>query len=191
MPGPPEDDLIARVRARIEAEPRPPGDGGPLYAAFGRRLIELPFVRERPGDRPPPPLPPCTDADVDRAESALGVKFPALLRRLYTEVGEGGFGPGAGIFGLEGLESEYQSYAVELALEQEFGAWPAALVPLCQLDQTLIACIDCSDPAGPIVGFEVDDLDWDELAGFEDAFQPRSPSLQQWLEAWLDGEAQP
>jgi hypothetical protein len=162
-----------------------------MYAAFGRRLIRLPFLREPPGDRPPPRLPPCSDADVDRAETALGVRFPPLLRRLYTEIGEGGFGPGTGILGLEGLAREHQSYAVELAVEQEFGVWPAALLPLCQLDQTLLACIDCSDPAGPIVGFEVDDLDWDELAGFEEAFQPRSPSLHQWLEAWLDGAAEP
>jgi hypothetical protein len=74
---------------------------------------------------------------------------------------------------------------VELAVEQEIGEWPAALLPLCQLDQTLTACIDCSDPVGPIVGFEFDDLDFDEAEGFDDALRPRSPSLHQWLDDWL------
>jgi hypothetical protein len=32
----------------------------------------------------------------------LGFPLPPLLRELYTQVGNGGFGPGYGIFGLEG-----------------------------------------------------------------------------------------
>ena len=62
-----------------------------------------------------------------------------------------------GVVGLSLQLAAREQLAHELAVEQEFGTWPEALIPLCQLDQTLIACIDCSDPSGPIVGFEVDD----------------------------------
>jgi hypothetical protein len=53
---------------------------------------------------PPLPMPtiapPATVAEVDAAEVALGFAIPPLLRRLYTEVGNGGFGPN---YGLEGV----------------------------------------------------------------------------------------
>jgi len=39
---------------------------------------------------------------VNAAEQAVGFPFPCLLRRLWTEVGNGGFGPGYGLLGLEG-----------------------------------------------------------------------------------------
>jgi len=181
------DELLRRIKERVAVEPPAAESDGSLFAAFGSRLVRLPFLRQDPGQRPPPRLPPCPPEDVDRAEAALGVRFPLLMRRLYTEVGDGGFGPGDGILGLEGLAREHQSYAVELAVEQEFGEWPDGLVPFCQLDQTLIACIDCTTPAGAVVGFEVDDLDWDELQGWDGAFSPRSPTLEQWLTSWLDG----
>jgi hypothetical protein len=180
-------ELVRRITERIAAEPPEPESDGSMFAAFGSRLIRLPFLHDA-GPKPPPRRPPCRPEEVDRSEVALGVRFPPLMRRLYTEVGDGGFGPGDGILGLDGLAREHQSYAVELAVEQEFGVWPAALLPFCQLDQTLIACIDCATPAGAIVGFEVDDLDWDELQGFEEAFSPRAASLEQWLTAWLDGD---
>jgi hypothetical protein len=178
-----EDDLIARLKERAAADP-PPDHDDAVRVAFGQRAITLPFLKLPPDPRPPR-LPPCRPEDVDRLEERLGLTLPPLLRRMYVEVGDGGFGPGDGILGLDGLAREHRSYAVELAVEQELGEWPATLLPLCQLDDTLIACIDCSDPAGPIIGFEVDDIDFDEGEGFDEAFRPRSPALHQWLDDWL------
>jgi hypothetical protein len=39
---------------------------------------------------------------VEAAERKMGFRLPPLLRDLYTKVGNGGYGPGYGIFGLEG-----------------------------------------------------------------------------------------
>jgi hypothetical protein len=47
-------------------------------------------------------FPPATDLVVEATENELGFKLPPLLSQLYTQVGNGGFGPGYGIFGLEG-----------------------------------------------------------------------------------------
>jgi hypothetical protein len=46
--------------------------------------------------------PPTTLTVVEAAEAKMGFRLPPLLRELYTQVGNGGFGPGYGIFGLEG-----------------------------------------------------------------------------------------
>lgn len=183
------DLLVERVRARVAASAAPgddPGSSG-VQLAVGRHLIEIPWLSAPRGAEPPPLLPPCEPAAVDRAEGRLGVRFPPLLRLLYTQVAEGGFGPGDGIFGLDRLVEEHESHAVDLAEGQELGTWPTGLLPLCQLDETLTACIDCTTPEGAIVGFEFDDLDFDDPDTFDDAFSPRFPSLQAWLEAWLDG----
>ena len=39
---------------------------------------------------------------LEEAESRLGFKLPILLRRLYLEVGNGGFGPSYGLLGISG-----------------------------------------------------------------------------------------
>src|SRR5262245_21256318 len=47
-----------------------------------------------------PPLGPPSMEAVEAAERELGRPFPALLRRLYLEIRNGGFGLGYGIIGL-------------------------------------------------------------------------------------------
>ena len=54
----------------------------------------------RPAERPFPP--PATPEALDAAEARMGAALPPLLRRLYGEVANGGFGPGSGIIGIEG-----------------------------------------------------------------------------------------
>jgi hypothetical protein len=41
-------------------------------------------------------IPPVTTKDLRVAERALGVQLPDLLRAIYREVANGGFGPGYG-----------------------------------------------------------------------------------------------
>ena len=53
--------------------------------------------------RPARPLPePVSREAVKVAEERLGFPLPPLLGALWVEVGNGGFGPGYGLFGLEG-----------------------------------------------------------------------------------------
>ncbi|PWU51223.1 hypothetical protein DLJ47_21785 [Micromonospora sp. S4605] len=47
-------------------------------------------------------LRPASPAAVAEAEELAGRPLPSLLRRLYLEVGNGGFGPGYGLLGLRG-----------------------------------------------------------------------------------------
>ena len=47
-------------------------------------------------------FPPTTLLVVKATENELGFQLPPLLAQFYTQVANGGFGPGYGIFGLEG-----------------------------------------------------------------------------------------
>lgn len=44
--------------------------------------------------------PPVSDADLDLAEEQLGFRLHPLLRRLYSEIADGGFGPEYRLFPL-------------------------------------------------------------------------------------------
>jgi hypothetical protein len=72
------DALIGRVKERV---------ADPLRAVDAAAWV-----------RPVPTVaPPASVAEVDAAEATLGFAIPPLLRRLYTEVGNGGFGPDYGL----------------------------------------------------------------------------------------------
>ena len=73
--------LIERIRERV---------ADPLRAVDAAAWV-----------RPMPAVaPPASPEEVAAAEASLGFELPPLLRRLYLEVGNGGFGPA---YGLEGV----------------------------------------------------------------------------------------
>ena len=126
------DDLVQRVRERAadpasRVEQRPSelwssvttmgvgdlmGMGRSLAADLGRLLRQGPDAGinaradsiERsmttPADVPLPAA--ATESQLADAERRLGFALPPLLRRLYAEVANGGFGPGSGILGVAG-----------------------------------------------------------------------------------------
>lgn len=51
--------------------------------------------------------PPATNEQLQATEEALGFPLPALLRALYVQVANGGFGPGYGLLGAIGGENEH------------------------------------------------------------------------------------
>jgi hypothetical protein len=54
------------------------------------------------GLSPAPKIGPKADpADVEKIEDDLGFKLPVLLKRIYVEIGDGGFGPGYGLYSLK------------------------------------------------------------------------------------------
>jgi hypothetical protein len=84
-----------------------------------QKLKERNANREHATDgqlHPRKPIPPAATKDIQVAERALGFQVPALLRAIYSEVANGGFGPEYGIVGTKGgfkldkcsLESCYQ-----------------------------------------------------------------------------------
>ena len=53
---------------------------------------------------------PVTQQELDRAKAMLGFALPPLLKRVYLEVGNGGFGPAHGLFE---LYNEHQAHGFD------------------------------------------------------------------------------
>lgn len=122
----------------------------------------------------PPLYAPADLGDVAAAEEALGMRFPALLSRIYCEVANGGFGPGGGLLGLDGghlsadgltLVETYESFLA--------GGWPVGLLPLWDWGDAMWSCVDASTTEATLVTH-------DETGPTRTRF-----SLHAWLSSWL------
>jgi hypothetical protein len=97
------------------------------------------------------PFPPVAEKAVEKAEAQLGFSIPSLLKLVYLQVGNGGFGPGRGgsIIGLEGgyasdfgtLVETYEQLRADQALEGK--QWRATLLPFCEWGCNIFSCVDC------------------------------------------------
>lgn len=167
------DVLIARIKVRV---------ADPL-----RAVDAAAWVRPMPTIRPP-----ATEAEVNAAEAALGFPIPLLLRRLYTEVGNGEFGPYHGLEGVPTipptprtadivvLYEQYSAPAPEYPLHQ----WPRGLVPLNSRGCLYMECVDFIRPPHAVVLF---DGDCDLERPVAESLAPVAPSLEERLEMWLAG----
>ncbi len=126
--------------------------------------------------------PPTTLAAVEAAEAKMGLRLPPLLREIYTQIANGGVGPGFGLVGVAGSPYcpcwfAYTVDSVDLAEAYlDFASsedWPAGLVPICDWGCAYFSAVDCADPRFPVV-----------FCG--QAWAPHSPSFDAWIEDWLD-----
>ena len=136
--------------------------------------LELP--RRATGGRPP------VSADAfQRAEQTLGLTFPVTFRRLYTELGDGGWGPSYGFLPL--LDSGEHPYVDSIvgwteSLRLE-GHWPWSVVPF--------AYWGCDHHS--LLNVETGQVGLAPLWAFEDGVPVlwQAPSLEAWLTSWLEG----
>ena len=121
---------------------------------------------------------------VQEAERVIGLPFPPLLRRLYLEVGNGGFSPGYGLLGLS-YDSQYTGLSMyRRAREDASGSWssfPPSLFPLCDWGCAIYSFVDCSSPEGPMWGWDPNP----DPDGVE-ALYPQHLGLAGWLGRWIE-----
>lgn len=95
--------------------------------------------------------PPASPEAVAEAERVIGFPAPPLLRRLYTEVANGGFGPEGGILGVRGGHPQ-DNFSDIAELYQDgpdpSGVIPAGLVLIYDWGCTIWSLVDFRDPAG-------------------------------------------
>src|SRR5690349_1515923 len=98
------ESLIRRLQERIRSEP----------------TVDL--------DVCPPilPRPPVSEQALADAEARLGFPLPPLVRALYTQLADGGYGPGYGVIELTG--HGYALVEGRLRMNEEEGWWPERLV---------------------------------------------------------------
>lgn len=69
-------------------------------------------------------FPPATHAQLDRASRQLGIPIPSVLRTIYLEVANGGFGPGYGLLGVDSGATDDSGANLERARELLSGPDP-------------------------------------------------------------------
>ena len=123
-----DDIIIAAIRRRLKTKPTDLGNSS----------------RSR--------LNPGNPVDISHDETRLGFPFPPLMKRIYTEIGNGGFGPGYGLTGLthgapddtgQTAPAIYEVFRSPGASELN---WPIGLLPICHWGCGIVSCVDCIDP---------------------------------------------
>lgn len=187
------EELIARLGERAH-DPQRATDEGPAAGGKGKPAPRV-------------AAPPATAAQAAAAEARLGFPLPALLRRLFLEVGNGGFGPGAGLLGLPGAgadEGEGVSAAgryAALRRRKVAALWPSGLLPLCDWGHGILSCADCTRPEAPVVRVDPNMPKADEDARIpaamrfgnaglvKEACWVERGSLAEWLTLWAEGRS--
>jgi hypothetical protein len=152
---------------------------------------------------PRKPFPPVAAKELQKTERALGFQLPELLRALYLQVGNGGFGPEYGIVGTKGgfkldrcsLETCYQGM-LQLEQENSLWRWPKRLLPLANYGCGMWSCVDCEYKKLPMILWEPNNLESalegaDARLDWAQAFWDQGRSLTLWLEGWLAGKGEP
>ncbi|MGV9273826.1 DUF4240 domain-containing protein [Streptomyces griseosporeus] len=141
-------------------------------------------IRQRVAGRGLPP--PASAADIAEFEHRVGHPMPALLRRLYLEVGNGGFGIWSCLslttvdawFGdFEDLAEAYRIFSLP-ADDPWDESVPKGVVPLMDRGCCMWTMVDFRTPEGRI---------WDWDANDCCTLTPTTLTLADWLKGWLEG----
>jgi hypothetical protein len=98
--------------------------------------------------------PTINQAEIDDAENKLGIKFPQLLKDILIQIGNGGFGPGYGLYELSSMVETYQNY-----MNDGYKNWQKGLLPLLTWGCTYESCVDCLTENNPVYFTEIVDDD--------------------------------
>jgi hypothetical protein len=132
---------------------------------------------------------PADPATVEGAEAELGFALPPVLRRIYIEVADGGFGPGSGLMSIAGATAAYARLRTGDELPRG-RAWPERLVPIHEVDPGF-DCVDASSPVGRVVAWDPEDLrEFSGEKAWNASFSEIAPSVEAWLEEWVGGKTQ-
>jgi len=170
-------------------------DGRPDPADFRRWLRERPKSKQFQRGTPEysvardagllealPPLEPAAPEAVAEAEGEIGYSLPPLLRRLYLEAGNGGFGPRQGIPGVrDGADVGWDwlditAFHRDARADEQWKNLPW-LVPVFDWGCTIMSLVDCRDPDGQMWTWKEGEL----------IPLPHPQTLADWLGLWLEG----
>jgi hypothetical protein len=142
------------------------------------------------------PFPFATMEQIETTEAQIGFRLPELIREIYLHVGNGGFGPGYGIGGVDGGAQIYDSNLAQNVIlcrstadflaeeedetEDEYRPnwyWGDQYIMYCYWGCNVTTLVDCSDTSLPIYS----------LDSFDVALHT-SKTLRQWWLDWLEDQ---
>lgn len=127
---------------------------------------------------------------MENAERKIGQRLPELLRRLYTEVANGGFGPDARGFacltdGNRDPGGVVWPSAVRIyQRSHKSGVLPASWFELTPGGCTMYWYMSLTDADNPVLPY---DSGWDDEQEPEDGVTHVTSSLRRWLWTWAEG----
>ncbi|MET7290126.1 hypothetical protein [Streptomyces sp. NPDC005573] len=144
-------------------------------------------------DAPRGPLfSPITPSEVEAAEYIVGRPLPTLLRRVYTEVGDGGFGPDGGLASVtEGRRAPGSLIdwpcSVRMHARNRAEGLPPSWLYLTSGGCTMQWHLSLLAADNPVLLYDTDGWEpsWGENP--HDGLRHATPSLRQWLRTWADG----
>ncbi|WP_144123957.1 SMI1/KNR4 family protein [Catellatospora sichuanensis] len=130
------------------------------------------------------PVRRATPAAIAEAEQVMGLPVPPLLRRIYLEVANGGFGPWDGVIGVG--PDAWTSDDVDIVdtfrgFSEAPHDYPPGLVPVYDVGCAIWWLIDFRDPSGPMWGWDTSGCCLDH------APTPQGLNLAEWLAEAYDG----
>jgi SMI1/KNR4 family protein SUKH-1 len=155
--------------------------GSPIDPDLHRKAEAVSADMSAPAERALPA--PARPETLDGVEAQVGVPLPDLLRRLYLEVADGGFGPGEGLIAAADMASAYLELRAGSPSEVEDDEWPAGLLPLVAVEAGH-ACVDAS--SGRMYESDFEEIEQDDDASYGLVIRDLSMSLEEWLERWLE-----
>ncbi len=144
-----------------------------LLTAIRHRIVDPELRIEAPRIPAPRLFGPASPHAVDAAEAQAGLSIPSFLRRIYSEVGNGGFGPAMGLFGVDGGYTDLDGRSISgLYVYLRGLGWPDGLLPLCDWGDGAWSAIDQSG----------------RIITVSDSGPIRTKfTLASWLAAWVSG----
>jgi hypothetical protein len=148
---------------------------------------------------------PLSRDKIANVEQSLGITLPRLVVSLYSQIGNGGFGPGHGILPLipPELVPSYLDAAFDLYQELNWSPTGSAvsaatsnLLPFCEWGSGQFSCLllddHCCDDASLVRLNEGWDENTTRMISREGNYRApglifESSSLQDWLSDWIDG----
>jgi SMI1/KNR4 family protein SUKH-1 len=134
-----------------------------------------------------------SESEIVRAESRLGRRLPSLLRAAYSEIGNGGFGPGYGLLPLILVEAPPgHETVVDIYLafrgsgaDDPAWSWPDNLVPFCDWGCAIRSCVDCASPDGAVFTFDPNTRHPNQ--DMSTSLAATHSSLDAWFRDWIEG----
>jgi hypothetical protein len=157
-----------------------------------RRRLQL-KITDRDDVSRPKLLRPATIMGLAADEASLGFQLPPLLKRIYVEIGNGGFGPGYGLIGMSsGAPDSTGKTSPEIYrlfrsgdTQDRAWSWPRCLLPICEWGCAIWSCIYCTAANFPLHIF--DPNVHCDVNSWNDSFFEEAESFEVWIRAWAEG----